>query len=272
MKIFDAKTYREYLRFRLGVDSETKKRGSIKALSEYVVCHPTYASQVLRGISDFNNEQGVKCCQYFQLNEDETEFFIDLLNCDRAGDKATKAHFQNRIDRRRNDHLNMKKRWKVKSQLTAEQQLRYYESWIPQALHMLSQIDEGVTAEEAAAKLHISKEAATRLLQSLAEIGLVHEKEGDGRYTSLLDSVHLGTDSTALVRHHLNWRAKVSSDLTTQGIGSGTHYSSLMTMSPADALIIKKFILDHLEASREVIIKSPSEKLYCYLLDFYPLG
>ena len=76
-----------------------------------------------------NNEQALAFCQHYHLDPKETEFFINLVNRDRAANKATRAHFQTLLDRQIHEREDLESRIQATNQLTLEQSLSYFESW-----------------------------------------------------------------------------------------------------------------------------------------------
>lgn len=268
MNVFDSKTYQEYLREQLqwGI---SRKQGNIKKLAVHVKCHPTYVSQILNDKAHFSNEQALRCCDFFALSEDEAEFFLDLMNRDKAGDTKTKEHFQKRLDRKLSDRLDMKKRWKLAETFTAEDELKYYESWIPQTIHILCQLPGYNTVEKIASALRLSHHTVSQTMKNLESLGLIEFMQG--HYSCVKESAHLGKTSPSIVKLHTNWRLKTVNTLSETGGFQGTHYSSVVSLSKAAVAEVNRLIYQHIEETRAVIIPTPSELLYCYTLDFYPL-
>jgi len=267
MNIYDASDYREVVNDLIA--GLKGKRGTIAKLAIQLKCHSTYVSQVATGKADFSVDQGLRFCSHFQLSPEQSEFFLDLLCRDRAATKEAKAHYQARLDRRLAELANIKKRWKMTETLTAEQELKYYSSWIPQAVHLFCQLPGKHTKESIARSLGLAQERVDRVLADLASLGFVEDAlEG---YRSLRDSVHLGRDSHLISRYHVNWRLKVINDLTLQGGGPGFHYSAVVSLSEETAREVERLINQHVDAARTAILPSPSERLYVHSLDFYPL-
>jgi uncharacterized protein (TIGR02147 family) len=269
VNIYEARTYRDVVKGALAAEGEAHRRGAVRRLATFLRCHSTYVSQVTKGKADFSVDQATRFCLYARLPDDQAEFFLDLLQRDRAATKEARSHFQGRLDRRVAEQQDMKKRWRVAEALTAEQESKYYAAWIPQAVHLHCQLPGVHTPESLAGSLGITAEQTRRTLADLAVLGLV-ESTAKG-WQSRRDSVHLGKDSPNFVRSHVNWRLKTIADATTGGAMPGTHYSSVISMSEKTAREIDRLILDHLEKTRDAILPSPPERLYVYCLDFYPL-
>lgn len=269
MNVFEAKNYREYVKACLKRDRESGKAGSVKRLARQLKVHSTYISQVVKGKSDFSLDQAHAFCSYEKLSTDQTEFFLDLVCRDRSGTKEAKAHYAERVERRLSELANMKKRWHITGSLTEDQELKYYHSWIPQVVHLYCQLPGNHTIESIAEALGVQIDGISSVVSDLESIGFV-ERTSTG-VVSLRDNVHLGRGSRFTTQNTINWRLKAIADITRSGQLPGIHYSSVVSMSKNAAIEIDKLILKHLDEMRDIIVPSPSEELYSYCLDFYPL-
>lgn len=269
MNLYEAKTYREYIKACIARDRDAGKTGAVKRLARVLKVHSTYVSQVIKGKSDFSVDQALGFCLHEKMSPDQTEYFLDLVCRDRAGTKETRTHYQARIDRRLSELADMKKRWQISESLTADQEQKYYHSWLPQVVHLFCQLPGRHTIASIAEKIGVHEGAVLPVVEDLESIGFI-ERTSEG-IKSIRDSVHLGRGSRFTSRNTVNWRLKVISDITSTGQLPGIHYSSVVSMSRKAAEEIDKLILKHLDEMRDVIVPSPSEALYSYCLDFYPL-
>ena len=268
--VFELSGYRDFVRACLGKDGSSKRSGSVKNLAQFLKCHSTYISQVVNEKAHFSNEQAVTFCQYFRLNGEETEFFVNLVSRDRAGSVEAKLHFDRILKRQLEERTNLKKRWKTANRLELEPSLRYYETWIPQAIHILSQIDQYQTPESVASALGVDRAKVVDTLRMLDAIGLI--KFQNGKIKTLVESIHLEKKSPLHAKFLANWRLKAIEDLAYGRDPNGINYSSVVSLSEDAQLKIKNTIFRHLEETRDLIIKSKSEKLCVYNLDFYSLS
>jgi len=267
--VFGAKTYVEFISHCIA--TSLKSRGSIKALAERIQCHPTFISQVVRHKAHFNHEQAVRFCSYYQLTEDEAEFFIDLLNHDRAGTPEAKKHFQKIIDRKLLDRKSLQKRAKIVSALRAEQEVRYLASWVPCAVHAAIQIPDYNSPEKVARTLGLDINLTLETLSTLQQLGLIEEEKG--RWVATQESLHIGKDSPLSSTYHTNWRLKTASRLgEKRRTLRQTHFSSVYAITNALAEEIREIIIQNLQEIRGRMVAAPSEELHVLCLDFYPLA
>jgi hypothetical protein len=270
MQVFDAKSYVDFMSVLVSDGKDIRpKRGTIKEVAKTIKCHPTYISQILRSKAHLNNEQALRLCKMYAMPEEDTDYFLDLVARDRAGDKVTVRFFQRRLDQKKRDRLDIKKRWNTGEKLSADQQAQYYENWIPQAVHMLCQLPGEHTVRSISQRLLVPEERINAVLQNLTNMSIL--RFDAGVYHSEVESLHLGKDSKYAQRAHMNWRLKTSFDLMTAPRDVGTHFSSLVTTSETTAKQIRELIFKHLTESREHILGSKEENLYVYAIDFYPI-
>jgi hypothetical protein len=98
MNIFDFKNYKAFIRSMIASHPDLG-RGSIKKMAEALRVHPSLISQVLNGIKDFTSEQANDIATFFCLTEVETEYFLCLVDIERAGTTRLKAFLQSRLSR-----------------------------------------------------------------------------------------------------------------------------------------------------------------------------
>lgn len=270
MTVFDAKSYIDFVNSVLAKGFSGKSRGAVKALAERLKCHPTFVSQVLRRKAEFNHEQAARFCAYAQLREEETEFFLDLLNRDRAGSPESKKIFQGILDRKLLERRSLQARSHLKSGLSREQETVYFKTWYPPLVHAALQIPGLSSAERIARALQAELKPIQDALALLEGLGLVRFEKG--KWQICRRSLHLGRDSPLGNSFHSNWRLKTAQMLQ-EGRRSmeNTHFSSVFCISTQAAEKIREVLLQDLENIRKQMVEASSERLYAFSLDFYPL-
>jgi plasmid maintenance system antidote protein VapI len=268
MDIYAARGYREFV--SESIRPETGRSwGSVKKLADVLKCHSTYVSQIIKGKADMSVEQAIAFCQHIKLNGPGTEHFLDLVNLEKAGSKQSRDYFQQRIDRRLADRIDLKRRLTVTDELKLDHQVRYYNGYLPQLVHICTQVPGGDRAETIAAMLRLDLKTVTDVLAELVDIGLLEIL--DGKVCCLQPSVYIGKDSPMVGRFHANWRAHTMNALNLSVKLNGTHYSSVLTMSAETAKAVRELVIQHVQETRDLILPSPSDHVYAFCLDFYPI-
>lgn len=259
-------SYRTYLIEKLG--GEGTRTGLRKKLAAAIPVHTTFVSQVLKGQADFSLEQAESINEFFQHTKDEGEYFILLVLKDRAGSRALKARFTEKIKAMREERLNIKSRVKNDSEISQKDREKFYSSYLYGALHVLTSIPEFRNAEKLSEALRLPRERVQEILEFLIKIGVIVSQNGELRPGSR--HIHLGGDSELVLKHHANWRLHTLSKLQFND-PTAVHYSACVSLSRDDALRVKESILANLENNIKIISKSPEEEAYVYTFDFYRL-
>jgi len=269
VNLFSQRSYRSVIEIHLKDASGNRQRGAVKQLSEAVNCHSTFISHVLSNKAEFSTEQALRFCKYSSFDEEETDYFMDLVNKDKAGDTDTKKYYEEKLAKKKEEHLNLKNRLKVAETLTPDQQSIYYRSWLPQAVHLHCHLPGKHTIASLATSLGSTEQQIRSTTSDLVDLGFI--EESDNCFVLKNNLVHLGKDSPIIAKSHYNWRIKTTQELMSRSSTKDSHYTSVFTASEATAQKIRELIINHIEETRELIIPSPSEKLYVFCLDFYGL-
>ncbi|MCC2680394.1 MAG: hypothetical protein K0R29_2970 [Pseudobdellovibrio sp.] len=107
-----------------------------------------------------------------------------------------------------------------------------------------------------------------QVLLFLLQSGIV--KEERGKLLPGLTSVHLNRESPLIRQHHTNWRVAAIQSLVTNS-KSDVHYSTVSTLSKADAEKLRAEMVSLIEKYVEVVKPSQEEVMYGFNLDFYNL-
>src|SRR4051812_24470031 len=89
--IFEFDGCREYLRHLIA--SHRTERGYQARLAGRAGCHPSFLSQVLGGRAHLSQEHVLAIAHYLALSYAETEYFLTLLDGERAGSTPLRQHY-----------------------------------------------------------------------------------------------------------------------------------------------------------------------------------
>lgn len=115
--IFDFIDYKAYL------SSWIEKRpnsgwGARSGMAQAIGCQTAYLSRILNADANLSLEQAETLSEFLQHTEDEAEYFLLLVGRERSGTPALKARFERKIQKMQNDQLDLKNRFKVKTNLS----------------------------------------------------------------------------------------------------------------------------------------------------------
>ena len=265
--LFEYRSYKTYLNDWILAQPQGG-RGEKSRLAKALQCHPAYISLVLKGDSDFSLEQGEKVSEFLHHAEEETHYFLLLLQSERAGTRKLKAYFQKQIEQTIQQHLDLKRRLKTKQALGIKEQMIYYSAWYYSAIDAALSVPGLRTKEALQAYLGLPISVISKVLNFLLSVGLAEESAG--RYQSTIISFHLGADSPMAMRSHANWRMRAVVSLDTAR-PEDLHYSSVVSVSAKDAEIIRERLVRAIEEIRNIVRTSTDEEVFCYNFDLFSL-
>ena len=96
MELLKHEDYKEYLRERIRA-MPRKGRGEVQRIAKALRVHPSFISQVLRGSNHLTGEQALALAAHWGLAEGDTDYFLLLVQHQRASTPALKHHFHRKI-------------------------------------------------------------------------------------------------------------------------------------------------------------------------------
>jgi uncharacterized protein (TIGR02147 family) len=265
--IYDYADYKVYVRSALETRSGLK-RGERSRLAEAVGCHTAYVSQVLNGDAHFSLEQGEQVGRFLGLSGDQTRYFLLLIQRARAGTATLRRMFEEELSALKEKQFVLKDRLEFKRALSREDQATFYSSWHYGAIHVLVSVPGCHTERGMADYLGLPASRVAEVLGFLTEVGLV-DRRAD-KYVIGTTHIHLEHDSPMISKHHANWRLQALRSLDLPG-PRDLHYSSVVTVSRADADRVREALVRAIEDVRAIVRPSPSEEGFCYAIDFFGL-
>ncbi len=267
MNIFEFTNFRDFLRFT--IQSFPKKGyGQLSKLAKYMKVNSAYLSQVLQESKSLSQEQGLIVANYFQLGTRETDYFLLLINYDRAGTQTLKIYFQNKIKLMQAQNEEITNRVKVDTKLSEETKAIFYTDWTYSAVRQCTAISHLSSIEKIAEYLSVPAKRVSEILEFLLDSGLCISENGLIKIGHR--RTHLEESSPYKKNHIQNWRVRAI-DQVYDSWENKLHYSSPMTISKKDAKEIRKIILHMIDNINEVADNSQSEELTCFNVDWFKL-
>ena len=264
INIFSYLDYKSYITDLISVNAAT--RGYQSRLAKGAGCQRSYLSQVINGNLNLTLEQACGLTNFWELNEFESEYFLDLVSLGKAGTPSLKKRLTSRLEKTKIQAENLSNRIKSNQLEIAARQL-YYSAWYWSAIHIALSIPEMNRSQKIADYLGLSGDLVNEVLAGLQDIGLA--KNEMGTWQLILGSMHLPKDSPLITMHHNNWRQRAM--LKMQPSDYQCNFSSAFTMSTQDYELLKKMVLDFIERMSQLVRESPPVELYCMNLDLFPL-
>jgi uncharacterized protein (TIGR02147 family) len=265
MDLFEYREYRRLIQDWIQGDTFQGNRSKIAASAG---CSPSWITRVLNGEVHLTPDQAHGIAKYFALSETETDYFMLLVDFERAASPALKKRIQAKLEELRNKGRAIGSSIDADANVSGHDRFRYYSSWIYGAVHVACMI-QPFSARELSERLTVNVEIIRATLLDLQSMGLIAQA-GAGRLKATSRTVHLPTGSAAANNGHMIWRNRVIQKLQ-EPTDEGLHYSGIHNLSKADLRTVEKTVKDAVLRCRKTIEKSPPETLAVLCVDWFEI-
>ncbi|MBC7743244.1 MAG: TIGR02147 family protein [Bdellovibrionaceae bacterium] len=261
--IFEYLKYVDYL--KASIQNNAATYGYKAQIAEASNCQRSHLSLVLKGKAHFSIEQAISLADFFELDYKSKNYFLLLVQYARAGTQKLKLFVKTQIEEHLKAQENLSQRIVDKTVLPEEKSTIVYSSWEPLAIIISLSLPNIKTSAALAGRLRIKKEQVEKILNQLKEIGLTENHGADWRATE--KTFHVPKTSRFNSVNHSNWRQKAVQNSFLQN--EDVHYTSVCTLSKADAKKMKQMMLEFIDKSREVVAPSAEEEMFCLTCDWF---
>lgn len=265
ISVFEYSNYRTFIKNRFS-EMPRKGYGQSHKLANYLAVHTTLVSQVLKGLKTFTLEQASLTCDFLGLTELESEYFILLVQWDRAGNEPLRKILKRQMESLKKNSEQLVNRLHANKKLNDEQKAIFYSDWSYSAIRQLTAIKGFHNLDAIADYFGFSKKQTKVALDFLIRTDLC--KEEKGKILIGPSSTHLESTSPWVRVHHTNWRNQALHSMRNEEAAK-LHYTAPLTISKDDAIKIREMIVQFLEQVDKVIAPSPSEELRCLNIDWF---
>ena len=266
MFIFQCNDSKSFLRHY--IDHLPKRgRGEVSRMARHLRISTTLVSQVLAGNKHFTPEQTQALTSYLGLSELEAEYFLFLVQSERAGSVALKQFWKTKLQSLREKSLHVANRVKISRTLSDSERALFYSSGLYSAIRLYTSTSEnGKSQEEIGRRFELTRAKTAEMVHFLLESGLCMEK--NGKYFVGPQSTHLDASSPHLHRHHSNWRMRAiqqSEDLSSEEL----MYTAPVSLSKKDFQKLREEMVEFIKHFLDTVHASPAEEVACLNLDFF---
>lgn len=267
LKIYSATSYLEVLKEKIHENSGI--RGYQARLAEAAGVHGSYISRVVANRVHLTPDQAANLAQFWGLDDEETDFFLDLVLLERSASKPLRARISRRIAEVRARHERIESRFPEARKLETSDAGPYYSAWYFSAIHMMLTIPRYRQPRAIAERLRLPESLVESALHALAELGLAARSRT--QWQPVAKDLHIPERRMWARIQHEHWRQKSALKIQ-EADPDAVHYSGVQTLSLADARRLRSLVLQFLEDSRRLVERSPTEEEICFLgCDFYVL-
>jgi len=265
MWIYEFKDYKAFLK-RLIKTFPKNGRGQAQRLSEYLGTTSMVISHILTRDRHFSLEQAIKVSEFFGLDEESKNYFLLLVQFERAGTKDLKNFFEEKINNKRTEAQKIKNMVRGEEKLSPEDMGVFYSNWYFSGVRLLASIEGYQTIESIADYFGLSRTKTGEIVSFLVKKGLCIQEDGKVRMGP--KSTHVSDKSEFVNNHRRNWREKAREKFNEVG-PHDFFYSSPVSISKKDSLEFRKKLLDLIKSFSKQVEDSPEEILVCLNIDWF---
>lgn len=266
MNIFFAKTSRSIISDY--IERLPKRgRGEISRIARHLGVSTTLVSHVLSGQKIVTLEQAEALVSYLGLGPLESDFFIYLVQFERAGTINLKAFWRSKLDKLNEDSLRLSNRIDADKQMSEVEKSIFYSTPLYSAIQLFTTVGEkGKTLDEICERFDLARAKAAIMLQFLVECGLCTFE--NAHYLPGIQKTHLEQESPHLLKHHANWRIRAirqSEELSKDEL----MYTAPVSLSKSDFNSLREEMLQFIKHFLGRVHPSPAEEIACFSLDWF---
>jgi uncharacterized protein (TIGR02147 family) len=240
-------------------------RGEFRKIALTLNIHTTLVSQIFSGKKCLTEEQAIRLCHYMSLNSLETDYFVKLVQIERAGNEPLKSLFKRHLKQLQLQSSQIKERVPATKLLSEADRAIFYSNWQYSLIRLLTSIPELRTIEKISARLDLPISTVQEVLDFLTSRRLCREQ--DGQYHRTDKNTHVESDSHLSIRHHHNWRVK-SMSLQEQMKKEDLAFTAPISVSKADTENVRKILLNAISEIAKIVEKSDAEDVVYLGIDW----
>lgn len=257
----------DYKKFTL---DELKRRhgrvhGQLSLMARALGLSSTMMSQIFRGPKQLTLEHGIKLSDHLGLSREETEYFLLLVQKERAGSMALQREFERQIQRARNQALQVRRAVKKDLTLSQEEQKIFYSSWEYSAARLACELPQIKNLNDLSVLLGIPVNKLQQIMNFLLQTGLTKRKTQGYELGPAV--TYVGEDSPFLQNHHRNWRIR-SMERWPHRTPRELFFTASMSLSEEDAEKIRAKLFELISEITSTARASKPETMRALVLDW----
>lgn len=260
--IYQYSDYKLWLSDRL----QEEGHGAITRFAKAMDCQRSYFSQVLTSYAHLTPDQAFKLGQVVLSNDLERKYFSYMVDHSRARDREYRNYLKNEMDQIAKESGRLEKSVGRDQQLVESSAKFYYSAWYWSALHIITSLDQQLSAQQISQKLNLEYDLVINCLLQLIQYGLVEKKGAFYKYKS--GGHHLPVESPLLPNFHSMWRTKAILQFAERKEDLGLHFTVVQSISKSDFRVFKEELRDLIERFSKMAEPSKPEVVVNFNLDF----
>ena len=267
MSIFKYNDYREFVNGWIELRPK-KGRGELQKIAKYLNVHSSMVSHIFRGNNELSPEHGCLLAEYMGLTDLETDYFINLIQFERAGTVKLKSRIKKNLSQIKKKSKQIKNRLPHKKVMTDQQKAIFYSSWHYSAIRLLSTMKDFQDVNIIAEKINMPLSTVNKAIEFLQEAGICIRKRNHIESGQL--RTHLEAESPFIWKHHQSWRIK-SMERYHRLEEDELMFSAPLTINKNDIPIVRGKILQMIDELNFIVKNTSPDSVACLNIDWVKL-
>ena len=264
MTVYEYHNYKQCVNSWIS-EQKSAGHGQLRKMALHLGINSVVMSQVFRGDRDLTVEQALGVTNFIGLNDMERDYFLLLVQKERAGTHELKQVYERQIKALHAAAQALKNRVKHQK-FTDEDKATFYSQWYYSAIRLGISIPQNNSVSGISQYLNLERQLVAKVIDFLIKHKLIVENEG--KLDIGPQVTHIGHDSPFVNRHHSNWRLK-SLQAMEKITEEDMYYTGPMALSKSAATEIRKKLVELVEKATKIAAPSDSEVLYCLNIDWF---
>lgn len=266
MTLFEFKNYKDFVKERIK-KMPSGGRGQFRKMALYLEIHPVVVTQVFNGDRDLTLEQAAGLTRFFSMSDLESEFFISLVELNRAGNEALREILKKRIEKLREKSEQMESRVPKNVELSEEAKAIFYSAWYYSGARLASGLEKNFSIDDIAKSINVDRAKVSQAIEFLLQEKLC--VMADGKITEGPQFTYLKGDSPFIVKHHTNWRLKAINTMERTKSNKELFFTLPMSLSEELTGKIRTQLVNLVEDITKNVKTAKLQTLYCLNIDWF---
>ncbi len=266
IQVFDYQDYKKYIN---DWASQLPKAGHgfYRKMAMQLNVSTTLLSQIFKGDKQISLELAHNISGYLGMNDKEAEFFILLVEFEKAGSHGLKELFLKKIKSTQKELKDLSRRIEKDIEITDLTKSIYYSDWLYTGVRNLIAIDRYSNINQLAEYLNLPIQKLRAVIDFLAENNFcILQKNGHLKVGP--QKTFISKDSPWVNQHHQNWRVKAMAQMPINK-NENLFYTGPMSLSHDVAFKIKDEISKFIDQLYKEVGPSKSETVRCLNIDWF---
>lgn len=265
MNIFDYLDYKHYVRDHV-LQLPNRGYGEYRRIAEAIKISTVLTSQIFNGDRDLSFDQAFALSKYLQLSETDKNYFLLLVQYQRAVAHDYKSFLHKQITEKQQESKNLSSKIRSEKNLSEQAKAIYYSDWAYSAMRLAVDIHPNLSLEDLSKRLKVNPEFISEVIQFLLNHGLIEQRQGQLHMTQ--KKLHLDAKSPYVKHRQIQWRLKAIEQMNGFNIDH-LWYTAPMTLDYKTYQQIRKSLVDLIESTTDKVVSAPSEQLACLNIDLF---